>query len=760
MIRALCQRRRETWAAGTILILFLGLAVLYNASVPPFEAPDELQHAAFVTWLADEKRLPVLEPGDPGPWEQEGTQPPLYYGIVAVLVGSVPHRSAGNLAELNPHANIGDPLRPDNKNRVLHDPEQEQWPYQGTALFVHLARLVSTLMAAGSLVGVYCLGRLTFPERKGVALGMMGLVAFVPQFLFVSAAINNDNLVILIGTWVLVLLVGWLQNPALPGWFSLMVLGLLLGAGALAKSSGLLLWPLAVLAMFWLAWKSRNLRWLLLGCLLAFAVAAAVCGWWYVRNWQLYGEISGIGAHLGLMGTRRRFPSRPAAIWAEFKGLRYSFWALFGWFNILLPTLFYQAIDILTILALVGFGLFVARSIRNRTGGVSVSIVMLCVWFALVSLAFVRWTLLTPASQGRLLYPALAPVALILVVGGSELLPRRFSWPLGAAMLMGWATWAGLCPGLAIRPPYALPERVASVDQLAVEPSFLDVRYGGCCELVGYIPSGRPVHAGDRVPVTLVWQSLEATDRDYSLFVHAMAADDQQVGQVDSYPGSGMYPTSLWHSGEIIVDTVSVLISARVKGPILVRFDVGLYDLASGRELAAYSGDGRQVRVVSAGEVAVDPREWPQLPTNPASGTVFEDKIGLAGVELSEPIASPGQAVTLTLTWEALAPITEDYAGFVHLVSPDGRDVAQDDHLPMQGQYPTRLWSADAVILDPYLLQLPADLEQGTYQLWGGLYHPASGQRLQAMSRDTGERWKDDLVLLGILVVSLEGSRG
>lgn len=35
--------------------------------------------------------------------------------------------------------------------------------------------------------------------------------------------------------------------------------------------------------------------------------------------------------------------------------------------------------------------------------------------------------------------------------------------------------------------------------------------------------------------------------------------------------------------------------------------------------------------------------------------------------------AKAGQTVTVILTWESLAEITEDYVGFVHLVGPKGR---------------------------------------------------------------------------------------
>jgi hypothetical protein len=107
-------------------------------NTPLYESPDELQHMAFVVWLADGQGLPFVNPEEPGPWEQEGAQPPLYYWIAATLLGELPHDEASKLAKLNPFAGIGDPQRPDNKNRVLHDLEREVWPYRGNVLFVHL----------------------------------------------------------------------------------------------------------------------------------------------------------------------------------------------------------------------------------------------------------------------------------------------------------------------------------------------------------------------------------------------------------------------------------------------------------------------------------------------------------------------------------------------------------------------------------------------------------------------------------------------
>jgi 4-amino-4-deoxy-L-arabinose transferase-like glycosyltransferase len=736
----------------TVLSLFLVVAIFYNVHTPLYESPDELQHAAFVTWLADGQGLPVVDVQDPGPWQQEGTQPPLYYWLTAMLAARVPHDQAETLAELNPYAGIGDPQRPDNKNRVLHNLQQECWPYQNGTLFLHLARFVSTLMGLGTLIAVYRLGRITFPDRRGIALAMVSFVAFIPQFLFLSASVNNDNLVILIASWVLVLLASWLHAPQLPGWPALALLGVLLGMAALSKFSGLLLWPLSAGTMFWLAWREKRFGWLLPAGLLVLGLALALSGWWFVRNQQLYGDPSGLAPHLSIMGTRRRPPSLAKAI-REFNGFRYSFWAMFGWFNILVPNLFYWIVDGLAVLGIASTVLYLIRCFRHLAPASRQTIALLLAWLGLVVIGVVRWTLVTPASQGRLLYPALPAIALFFLVGGAELLPRRVRRPAGTLALVGWVVWATLCPLLFIRPAYALPERVQSLDDLAFAPSELHVRYDDCCELLGYLSPDEPAHPGDWLPLTLVWQVLEPLEQDYSLFVHATTPDGQIAGQLDTYHGGGMYQTSQWHPGEIIADTVYVPISWKAPVPTLLRFNVGLHRDPGPERLPACGPDGQALDLVFAGEAALVPFTWPETQPDLQVDAIFGQAIRLAGIDLPQYSVHPGAVVTVTLQWQAMNEIAEDYVGFIHLVDPLGRDVAQDDHLPLNGRYPTRLWFPGVVVADPYRIEIPQDLETGTYELWGGLYYPESGQRLNATSK-AGERWQDDLVLFGTLVVA------
>ena len=301
------------------------------------------------------------------------------------------------------------------------------------------------------------------------------------------------------------------------------------------------------------------------------------------------------------------------------------------------------------------------------------------------------------------------------------------------------------------------------MSELPAEPAELDVHYGRLLHLVGYVAPDEPVHPGDRAPLTLVWQAAETADQDYSLFVHATTPDGQIVGQLDTFHGGGMLPTGQWQPGDLIVDTVHVPISPRAGGPALIRFNVGLHSIIEGdsqpglERLPAYSVDDQELEPVFAGEAALRPFHWPEIPDSPPVDAVFDDQIRLADINLAQAEAQPGAIVPVTLTWQALDSITEDYIGFVHLVGPEGQDVAQDDHPPANGLFPTRVWFPEALVLDSYRLELPGELEDGTYELWGGFYRPESGQRLPAISSATGERWKDDLVLLGTLDIVSEG---
>lgn len=95
-----------------------------------------------------------------------------------------------------------------------------------------------------------------------------------------------------------------------------------------------------------------------------------------------------------------------------------------------------------------------------------------------------------------------------------------------------------------------------------------------------------PTHlaTGDPLNLTLVWESLAPVAADYTVFVHLLDADGEWAAGQDGQPLGGLYPTSYWEPGEVIVD-------AREWQPDLppgvYQLQVGLYQLQTGERLPA-----------------------------------------------------------------------------------------------------------------------------------------------------------------------------
>ena len=242
--------------AVLILLAFILLALLYSLVTPPLEAGDESRHYAVVKYMADTGRLPVQQEGEAQiHWSHEGNQPPLYYALAAGLTFWIETGSWDDVFRYNPHTSIGNPLRPDNKNITIHPPGS-RWPWQGHVLAVHLIRFLSIAMATVTVTTAYAIAFDLFQGRQWLAAGAMAITAFNPMFIFISAAVNNDNAVIMLVTLSLWLMIQISKRATRPTSLPLALpalLGLLIGLGALSKLYAFGLLPLAALLFFWLA---------------------------------------------------------------------------------------------------------------------------------------------------------------------------------------------------------------------------------------------------------------------------------------------------------------------------------------------------------------------------------------------------------------------------------------------------------------------------------------------------------------------------
>ncbi|MBI2975980.1 MAG: hypothetical protein HYY33_03425 [Chloroflexi bacterium] len=109
----------------------------------------------------------------------------------------------------------------------------------------------------------------------------------------------------------------------------------------------------------------------------------------------------------------------------------------------------------------------------------------------------------------------------------------------------------------------------------------------------------------------------------------------------------------------------------------------------------------------------------------------LDDSIRLAGYRLD------GEHVTLY--WQALKPLAEDFTVFVHAVDSNGTLIAGDDSQPQMGQLPTHCWLAGEVVADSHVLPVPTPAPPGDYRLFAGMYRWPELKRLPVSPPQTDD---------------------
>jgi hypothetical protein len=147
----------------------------------------------------------------------------------------------------------------------------------------------------------------------------------------------------------------------------------------------------------------------------------------------------------------------------------------------------------------------------------------------------------------------------------------------------------------------------------------------------------------------------------------------------------------------------------------------------------------------------------PPAPDHPADVT-FGRAARLLGYSLDRDTVRPGGLVNLTLYWQALAPLPEDYTVFTHLLGTTNPNTgspvwAGHDGQPDGGNYPTTDWQPGQVILDVHPLAISADAPPGEVQLEAGLYLLSTLTRLPAID-GVGQRLPADAARLGTIRVT------
>lgn len=363
--------------------------------VPDVGAPDERQHANYVTHLLDGKGFPVLDPKDPQLDENyQSHQPPLYYLLAAgwaKVVGA-------------------DPGDPSTGGRI-------RW----LNVLFGIATVIGTAVAAS-----VAFGRASLGWTAGAFVGLL------PMFLALSGAIGNDPLLFALGAWFLAVSAIGIRDGWTPARAAL--LGLAAGLGLLTKTSALaflLAIPIATWPDSGGSKKAKDLRPLII----AFGLALLIVLPWWLRNQSLYGDV------LGLRAFNSAFMGSPkAAIFVEGLGAKAywldmvgwwtlrSFFGAFGYMDLFLPDGLYRLLAALfLVFAVIGMG-FRGR-IEDSPEGLQRRFSLVCGFVVLiVALQFLNFNAEYFQGQARYLFPALPAFGIVLALGVERLAGPLRSW--------------------------------------------------------------------------------------------------------------------------------------------------------------------------------------------------------------------------------------------------------------------------------------------------------------------------------------------
>lgn len=275
-------------------------------------------------------------------------------------------------------------------------------------------------------------------------------------------------------------------------------------------------------------------------------------------------------------------------------------------------------------------------------------------------------------------------------------------------------------PEFALGQVYVLPpEHAPDVAELGV-PEDASVQRCGALGLWAMTADRTQAAPGDVVALRWVWEALGVTPASTMATVTLRDANGAVVDTWYLPPAASWWPTDQWRSGDRWIGQPIVRLPGSLESSDYV-LRVGLPGCADLAEVP--------LRIIAP------ERRWDMPSDFTAADVTFGDVIRLAGYDIAESAIVPGDVLTVTLAWQALAEMETSYRVFVHLVSPTGQVLAQSDGEPATWTRPTTGWAVGEVVLDERVIALPGAAASADYEIRVGLY-VLDGPRL---SLPTGE---------------------
>ncbi|MBU1628378.1 glycosyltransferase family 39 protein, partial [bacterium] len=296
----------------------------------------------------------------------------------------------------------------------------------------YIIRLLSVIYGMLTIYFSYLIAKSLFPDNRYMYLGIPTFISFCSSFTYHTSVINNDTLVNLLYAILIYLILEKMKSPK--KLHLSIIIGIISGIGMITKMTYI---PavIAVVAVWLTSSRLRPHRRFIKELILIFMIVGFISGWWYYRNYSLYGTFFTVATHVKADPRLNTITNRlNAAQILSDPDIRN--WYLYSWLQIGKDVVVHNIYLVMYILAAVGliimlYKYFVFKDINIRK---SISDMMPIITLFLIHILVFNYMIIGSAINfgiirgihGRYFHSVIVPFALLILVGIDNFPAKRW----------------------------------------------------------------------------------------------------------------------------------------------------------------------------------------------------------------------------------------------------------------------------------------------------------------------------------------------
>lgn len=437
--------KKDNVILGIIFCAVIIKGLIWAFVIPPFQTPDEPVHFAYVQYMGETGKIPLVGKFPNGISIEENSF------LNAVQENAIAFHS--NVRYKNPKNEYKSLLDThfSNQQRISSGstpasgyPPLYYWlgslvyrilqPYKIIVQFYGV-RVLSVIIGSFVSGAAYYIGRKISPDNLFVGVSLAILTSFQPMFSMISSSINNDVLLDSAASICFAWIVKLITEKNVPSKKTLIFGGFIIGIGMLAKAEMLYVCAVAFTTLGVLLSRRHGFNIAVKSLVLLAITVIVIYGWWAVFSFLHYHSILGDmgfqpqGSHGSIITyIRANFLEewgihRQYVLWIKW------YWATFGWLDTQFPQKWvYWSIFLIELTALASV---LVHSFRNKLSDITIKIAAFSFLYFIGNIIFLYaveidyfTTFGNLMLQGRYLFTSLIPLSVIIVVGISRFFPQ------------------------------------------------------------------------------------------------------------------------------------------------------------------------------------------------------------------------------------------------------------------------------------------------------------------------------------------------